>query len=313
MLRSGLAPPLSLSLLALITALGAGAAVARADETDEPRSRQAQALFDRGRELMASGDVEQACALLAESQRLDPGGGTVLNLAVCHEKQGRLATAWTEYHDALSAAIRDDRKDRQTLATERIRALEPRLPHLVVTLPAELPDGAEVKVDRAPLSRLAAGAPLPVDPGPHEITATAPGHPSWSTKVAPIAEGDSVSVQVPAFITVPIGAAEGTAHLSTGSFVFGGVALAGYATMAITGAFALSDQSSANAGCIPSRDFCPSASAANDATSARSLAWASTVSLGVAVVATVLAVVWPRSHALKPVVGVDGGGPWVAF
>jgi hypothetical protein len=311
MFRSGFVPPLSLT--ALIAVLAFSPAVARADEADESRSTQAQSLFDRGRDLMASGDLEQACALLAESQHLDPGGGTLLNLAVCHEKQGRLATAWTEYHDALSTSIRGDRKDRQALANERILALEARLPHLVVTLPATLPEGTLVKVDGATLSRLAAGAPLPVDPGTHEVAATAPGYPPWSTGVVSVVEGQSLRIDVPPFVlpSSPVVPVSTHARLSTRSYVAGGVALAGYATMAITGALALSAQSSADDACIASRDFCTDPS---DASRARAFAWASTVSLGVALAATVIAVVWPRSHTgEKPVVGVDGAGLWASF
>jgi hypothetical protein len=298
--------PHSPLLFAAALALGFLAGAARADEVDEPKSLQAQALFDRGRELLAAGAVDQACALLAESQRLDPGGGTLLNLAVCHERQGRLATAWAEYHDAFSAAVREERKDRQELATERIRGLEIRLPHVVVAFPPNPPPGIEVRLDGALLSRLAAEAPLPVDLGAHDVIAKAPGYTPWSTHLDSVTEGKVARVEIPELVRLPTAPLVTHARLSTGSYVAGGVALAGYATMAITGALALSAQSEANAACNTARDYCTDP---GDASRARSLAWVSTVSLGVAVAATAAAVFWPRKRVVEPSVG----GFWMSF
>jgi hypothetical protein len=304
MARGGLASKLPVAGIGLfLAALSHMPSSARADETDEPRSRQAQALFDRGRELMATGKVAEGCALLAESQHLDPGGGTLLNLAVCHEKQGLLATAWTEYHDALSAAARDERADRQTLATERIRDLEPRLPRLLVTFPSDAPAGTMVKVDGANLSRVAAGAPLPIDPGSHDVSASAPGYVAWSMHLPSVDEGRLVEVKVPALVHLPPLGIGMRARLSTTSYVAGGVAIAGYLTMAVTGALALSAASSANGECDPARNYCEPSSA-SDATRARTLAWVSTITLGVALASTVVAIVWPRSRSSEKPAGV---------
>src|SRR5262249_15720737 len=132
----------------------------------------AQSLFEEARKLMAQKRYAEACPKLAESQRLDPGGGTLLNLAACHEGEGKTATAWTDYNEALSLARRDNRKEREARARERIAALAPRLPHLTVKVAAAGSD-VKVMVDGTDLGRAAWGTRTAMDPGTHVVVATA--------------------------------------------------------------------------------------------------------------------------------------------
>src|SRR5262245_5300846 len=54
----------------------------------------AEARFREARALLQENRVSEACAKFAESNRLDPSSGTLLNLANCHKTEGKLATAW---------------------------------------------------------------------------------------------------------------------------------------------------------------------------------------------------------------------------
>src|SRR5262249_50431221 len=135
---------------------------------DDDADEQADALFQEGRALMKAGRFEEACPKFEQSQRLSPHGGTLLNVAACHDRLGKIATAWVEFQQALTPARADGKDDRARVAEERIQVLEPRLGWLMLDLPGAPPD-ASVEIDGAQLPPLALGKELPVDPGVHYI------------------------------------------------------------------------------------------------------------------------------------------------
>ncbi len=184
--------------LALLCA--AGAAHAQVSGQD---AATAQALFEDGKRLMAQGKHAEACPKLVESQRLDPGGGTLFAIALCHEGEGKTATAWADFNGALSEARKDKRADRETAALERIRAIEPKLTRVRI-LPAAKVEGLEVKRDGAKVGDVQWGTPLPIDPGPHTFEASAPGKMPWRDTVDVRGEGATVDVVVPALADAPI-------------------------------------------------------------------------------------------------------------
>src|SRR4051794_16280293 len=61
----------------------------------------AEALFESGLADMQAGRYETGCKALAESQRIDPRGGTLFTLATCEARWGRIATAVTRFGDYL--------------------------------------------------------------------------------------------------------------------------------------------------------------------------------------------------------------------
>jgi hypothetical protein len=97
----------------------ARATTAYADEAEAER------LFEEGRALVDAGKISEGCAALAESQKIDPSPGTLLNLALCHEAEGDRETARTELRESLAIAIRDGREDRAAIAQAHLTILGP--------------------------------------------------------------------------------------------------------------------------------------------------------------------------------------------
>jgi hypothetical protein len=137
-----------------------------------------QALFEEARQLMLENHLGEACPKFKESLRLDPALGTLLNLALCHEKQGKSATAYLEYTDAVAQAAREGDSERQALAEQRLAALEPHVIRLSIRLAFRAPTGLWIKLDGTGLDAVALGVPLPVDPGAHTVEYGAPGQAS---------------------------------------------------------------------------------------------------------------------------------------
>lgn len=159
----------------------------------------AQMLFEQARKLMGQDRYAEACPKLEESQRLDPAGGTLLHLAVCREREGRVATAWALYSDALSQAKRDKRADRAKYAQERIDMLGPKLPKMRVRVaPANrsLP-GFKLTRDDLAVGEAQWGESVPVDPGARVMKAKADGRKAWTFKVDVPNQPNEVTVDVP--------------------------------------------------------------------------------------------------------------------
>jgi hypothetical protein len=159
----------------------------------------AEALFQEGRDLLHDDKLDAACPKLAESYRLDPATGTLIALASCHEKQGKLASAWSEYVDAASRAKTEGRADRAEGSRERAAALKPRLSTLRVEVPDVVASLASVEVrrDGVVMGRATWNAAIPIDGGHHEIEVSAPGKRAFKTSLEVKRESDQASVRVP--------------------------------------------------------------------------------------------------------------------
>ena len=187
---------------ALVATLSLFPALAAAQNTADTQAA-ADALFDEGKRLLVAGDVEHACPKFEASLQLFDQLGVRLNLADCHERQGRTATAWAEFREAASQA--DKRGDaRAAYARQRVDALTPRLVKLQLSVsPANQLPGLTVRRDGAAVPSEVFGSALPVNPGSYTIDASAPGYLAWSTRVDVKKSGEVVTVEVPRLVAAP--------------------------------------------------------------------------------------------------------------
>ena len=187
------------ALLALVVATAPAAAQA----LSEVERAQAEALFQEGKKLLAQGKVSEACEKLAASYRLDRAGGTILNLALCHEQEGRTASAWAEFKEALALAKAARRRDREKIASDHIAVLEKKLSHLVIKVaPGADVEGLEVTLDENAIRKEGWGIPIPADPGARKVAAVAPGRKAWEKQVE-VGEAKDVEVVVPVLEKLP--------------------------------------------------------------------------------------------------------------
>jgi hypothetical protein len=100
--------------------------------------------------------------------------------------------------DVASVARSSSQPDREKAATKHATQLEPRLPKLIIDVPdASRITGLEIHRDGILMGAVQWGAPVPVDPGAHEVTVSAPGHKALQ-KTVQLEEGKPLTFAVPA-------------------------------------------------------------------------------------------------------------------
>jgi hypothetical protein len=249
----------------LATLLLLSAAMAHAQPSQD-QTAAAEALFREGRDLVEKGRYAEACPKFAASQRLDPGYGTLWNLADCLSQSGRTASAWAAFREAADTAKKAGQADREAKAARRAAALEPRLERMTISVKDPAP-GLLIKRGDGLVDSAAWGSALPVDPGKHLIQATAPGKTPFTTEVETQGPGKTVTVEIPPLADAPAApppavatratspdatpaptppsSADSAGTRRTVAFVAGGVGLAGVVVGSIFGLSARSQWSEA--------------------------------------------------------------------
>lgn len=107
----------------------------------------ADALFNRGVTEMKAGQFQRACALIAESMRLDPQPGTLFTLSQCEVKRERTATAvarlddYLQLYDRLTPDQKAQQLNRPRVVKEQRDKLSLDVPELTLSLPRGRPRG----------------------------------------------------------------------------------------------------------------------------------------------------------------------------
>ena len=172
----------------------AGAAHAQTQEA------VAAAHFNKGRELFIDGKFAEALAEFRAASEVFESPNTRLYIGRCDRELGHPAAAYIELERAASEAADRSASDPRyqtthDAATHEASALEGKLARVKVLAPAGLPPGTSITVNGADVGTAAVGVAAPIDPGPIEVVAKAPGYLAV-TKSAHAAAGESVEIKI---------------------------------------------------------------------------------------------------------------------
>lgn len=173
-----------------------------AAEPNEGDRVQAQRLFDEAMDLMQRGQYQLACQKFEQGQRLAPAIGNQFNLAECYEQTARMASAWIHYTQVADAAHARGETEREEVARERAKNVEPRVSFVTIKV-ANASPGTTMHCDDRAIAQSAWGTPMPLDVGKHVCRVSAPGKVEWSKTIDVAGEGTRTVFEVPALAEVP--------------------------------------------------------------------------------------------------------------
>ncbi len=164
----------------------------------------AEALFKKGLEAMKHNQFKEACDAFEGSDESDPSPGTEINVALCNEKQGKIATAWGWYRTAAGLADQRNQKDRAELARNEAVKLEPKLHKLTITVKGPAPEGLTVTRNGTSVPNAILGSDVPIDPGDYAIEVNAKNKKAWKGSVHIAAGPGADRLDVPPLEDAPV-------------------------------------------------------------------------------------------------------------
>ncbi len=290
--------------LLVLPALSLGLVARPAAAQDKKELSRARAQFQRAIELEQAGNYSTALEQFRDVGQVRMTPQVRFHIASCEEKLGRLVTALGGYQLAYADAdtVGDDFKSEVAAAVSRLQAS---IPKLMIQRGANA-EAAEIQLDGVVLGASSVGVPVPLDPGPHAISAKAPGALPFNQTVT-ILENEQKTVDValtkepqaprPSVVAQASPVDKGNPRLVP--YVIGGVGIASLIGSGVLFGLRQSTLHDLEAQCGPNRDQCPS-SAAGDYSNLKVYNVTSQVALGVGVACVGTAVtmlVLQRKHA----------------
>ncbi len=166
----------------------------------------AELLFRQGLDAMKANKFKEACDAFAGSNEAERSVGTEINLGLCNEKQGKLATAWGMYRSAAGYADLQGQKERGDLARAEAAKLEPKLHKLNVTVKPPQPEGFKMSRNGQTVPNATLGTDVPLDPGEYTIEVEAKGKKPWKQSVRIAAGPGTEKLEIPTLEDAPVAA-----------------------------------------------------------------------------------------------------------
>jgi len=184
----------SFALCATSALCGAPRSVQAQAAADGDTIKRARDQFSQALSLQTGGDWAGALALLKEVAAVKPTPQVRFNIALCEERLGRLVAALGDYELAASDAQAEKSDQVRQEVDSRLESLKARVPRIVVQR-GENADSATISLDGVSLGDSVLNVPLPADPGPHVVEATALGFLPFKQSFR-VAEQQTATIQV---------------------------------------------------------------------------------------------------------------------
>jgi hypothetical protein len=147
---------------------------------------------------MSVGDYERGCKKYEESALIDESATRLIVLARCHERRGKVASAWATLGEAAELAEARGEPKPLAQARESQKRLEPMIGRLKIIVPDDARvEDLVITRDGSPMPYALWGLPVSVDPGPHVIRVTAPGRLAWQVEIGMLPGPSTVLVRIP--------------------------------------------------------------------------------------------------------------------
>jgi len=286
----------------LLLALALGALPVTASAQDPKELAKARAKFQQATELEQAGNCASAVQLFREVGQVRMTPQVRFHIALCEDRLGRLVAALGGYELALADADTVGPEFRAEVE-QNVTRLRESIPKLVLQRGAGA-EAAAIEVDGVAVGDSSVGVDIPLDPGPHAITARAPNYQAFETTVN-LSQGERKTVEValaaleaepqPRGVVLPP-AAVPPKKINPAPYVVGAVGIAGLATAGVLLALRQTTQAGLEEDCPENR--CP-LSKRDDYSRLKTYHYGSWIAGSVGVAALGTAVVWLVVDARK--------------